>query len=221
VNVVSCPFCEEIDDPERSEFRSLFPANVLETRTVAEDRDFRLIAGIGAIRPGYLLLLPKSHVRCFGHLTEPQLRVAEGWRTRISHNLKLLFGPSLMFEHGSISAAKNAGGCIDHAHMHFVPTVADAIPRVATDLPGKEISRLTDLLRDRTHDEPYVLVSQKGHTRLFFPNGRMPSQYMRRIIVDLEGRPDRWDWVLFPEPENLLETMSVITRASVTWRPRG
>jgi diadenosine tetraphosphate (Ap4A) HIT family hydrolase len=136
-----CPFCEELDNVEQSEFRSLVPRSQLTDRIIAEDEKFVLIAGVGAISPGYLLLLPKGHVRCFSHLPQSDLSSAEIWDQNIRKNVSSAFGEPVVFEHGSTSSTANAGGCIDHAHIHYVPADIDAIGHLSSMMPSKQIKR--------------------------------------------------------------------------------
>ncbi|MEV4119568.1 HIT domain-containing protein [Micromonospora sp. NPDC049645] len=220
VGTMECPFCVEFEDVEKSEFRRLFPRDVLPSRVLEQDSDFVLIAGIGAFRPGYLLLIPRSHVKRFGDLSRAVARRAEAWRLSCLRNLRGRFGEVVMFEHGG-TRTDAAGGCIDHAHLHLVPCRVDLMSELDRRMPftsAGDLSELPATVRDR----PYLLVQQGADMRAYFPQERLPSQYMRRLIMQLEGTPDNWDWAVFAGKENVMATVRIpLSDAPGAWLPNA
>jgi hypothetical protein len=48
----------------------------------------------------------------------------------------------------------------------------------------------------------------------------VPSQFMRRVVIELQGRPDQWDWALFPEVINLVGTVLALkSNRNLNWKP--
>lgn len=58
-------------------------------------------------------------------------------------------------------------------------------------------------------DAPYLIGGKSGTINVFSIDTQEPppSQYLRRVICNIEGRPDRWDWALFPEKDNIITTV--------------
>ncbi|GAA3742113.1 hypothetical protein GCM10022225_27130 [Plantactinospora mayteni] len=210
--VSDCPFCVELSDVEASDFRRMFSRDELVSRTVAEDSEFALIIGIGAFRPGYLLLIPKVHASCFAQLPQSHSSHADGWRRLSLNMLNEHFGDAVLFEHGGTST-NMAGGCIDHAHIHLVPSAVDVMSGMDDRMPYARVRDLAEL-PSIAAGRPYVLVEQGKDMRAYFPRDRLPSQYMRRLLLELEGQPDLWDWAVFPGRENMLTTAHVLSTDS-------
>ncbi|MEW1778736.1 HIT domain-containing protein [Streptomyces sp. NPDC086777] len=217
---MDCPFCHEFNDVDDSEFRSLFPADELLNRTVAQDDLFTVVAGIGAINPGYVLLLPRRHTRCFANLTDDEAAGADMWFRKIRDTLSKVYTDPFIFEHGSRSIRAKSGSCIDHAHLHFVPTEVDPCNHLKRSMRYSKIDSLGDLIGKFGEDEPYLLGSKRGEVFTFSPDplSPPPSQFLRRLLCQLEGRPDEWDWAVFPEKENMRSTVLRLTGSTELWR---
>lgn len=53
----------------------------------------------------------------------------------------------------------------------------------------------------------YLFLENKyGEKFVYLPKGPIPSQFFRRIWAKMVGRPDIFDFVLFPEYRNMLIT---------------
>jgi hypothetical protein len=123
-------------------------------------------------------------------------------------------GFPLLFEHGARCPAD--GGCgIYHAHVHLVPVPAHVATSACFDNPRlydslnlayASLRSANDylLVRD-THGQIAALegLSSSMH-------GPLPSQFMRRQLVDLFGLDRPWDWREYREPEPaVIETLEL------------
>jgi diadenosine tetraphosphate (Ap4A) HIT family hydrolase len=57
-------------------------------------------------------------------MSKEEFEELAGVKRRIGKVVRATYGRSTAFEHGAASFSKNAGCCIDHAHLHIVPTIA-------------------------------------------------------------------------------------------------
>lgn len=191
-----CVFCD------RSNF---------EERIIAEGRNWYVIASLGQITDGgYVLIVPKQHMRCMGELPRCFGSVVPG---SIYHaeflayfallleyrKLALLFGhqkkesyPITAFEHGIV------GQTITHAHLHILPVDLDFTTKVRADFPESEVAEIytgqsiQGLYRERP--EPYLYwYSSNGKTMVCW-NPPAPPQYFRIAAAELLGRPERANW---------------------------
>ena len=110
-----------------------------------ESRNFVVVPTVGMIVPGWLLLLTKEHV--------PNMAtIPASWHAEMSDLLRqakaLLsrhFSPPFVFEHGADPKHKvNCGSCVDHAHLHLIPSTHHA--QIETDiLAAHEFFSVPDL----------------------------------------------------------------------------
>ena len=121
---VACDFCDEFTG-RQSLFHSLFRKYGITTRVVTTSKHSIAIAGLGALSPGYLLVLPIRHVPAVGYLTDEEIAdlivLKEELGKRIRAKFGALYGDTVFFEHGASSTGVRAGQSIDHAHMHALP----------------------------------------------------------------------------------------------------
>ncbi|MGR4895407.1 HIT family protein [Stenotrophomonas sp. LARHCG68] len=169
-----------------------------------EDDHYYAIASIGALVPGWSLIVPKKHsYNLVDHLENADFyKFVEAAVSRIES----MYGPVLAFEHGSI-AADSATSCgTAHAHLHLVPlsfALADAAVEADSSLAWDTV-RLADLAQVVGGNE-YLFVADRYNGRettglvTTLQAGR--SQFFRRIIASHLGCPDEYDYKEFPRLE--------------------
>ena len=194
----NCVFCD------KSQF---------EERLCGETKDFWIIATLGQITDGgYLLLVPKRHVDCVGAMRINEIRnlillMNNTARTQrdLYRNLniewdKCALDQCTIFEHGVV------GQTIKHAHIHIMPQRPHSLhieQRIKKDFPQCKIEylpleKLIKLYRLRK--TPYLYWQEPAWDD--FPSGGFkvcwnppaPLQYMRIVIADALGRPERANW---------------------------
>jgi len=172
-------------------------------RIVAENDDYFIVATLGQItNGGYLLLIPKYHVKCFGELTLEQTDTLKEagkdilrllWSAyKIPHKDGVDPYPIIMFEHGIV------GQTVEHAHLHFLPTATDLTKRIHADFPNAEVEELqkAEQLRERYQEkkEPYLFWTTPSCKTMACWNPPAAPQYLRLITAELLGRPERGNW---------------------------
>lgn len=164
-----------------------------------------VIAGLGCITPGYVLLVPRTHLRSVGEL--PRHDVARlfdvAWRT--ARDIQRDFGGDVvLFEHGSSGGTDTGGACVAHAHLHLFPVPAtvnlsDFLPPGATEIHG--VDRLHDAAAER-RSYNYCASSVNAGKGYFALDPHNQSQFARRAWAATLGSPDTWDWAAFPYMAN-------------------
>lgn len=176
----------------------------IQERIVFEDDFFYIIATLGQITDGgYLLLIPKQHVPCIGAMEQSYLEKVDEMSRKIIDALVKEYRTHFVtiFEHGIV------GQTVNHAHVHFLPTygvcfherVMRAFPKspVYTIANFSEAGNLYSGLQ-----EPYLLVGENeeaGSSRFLdlatcWNPLNVPSQYLRTVIAEELGRPERANW---------------------------
>jgi SAM-dependent methyltransferase/diadenosine tetraphosphate (Ap4A) HIT family hydrolase len=170
------------------------------SRLVRRSSVVDVLAGLGGIIPGYMLVIPRRHIRSMGELTESELiHVFDTAWNMVERVTKAFGGSAALVEHGS-SGDTEAGNraCIIHAHIHIFPLDAGVEPNRFV-APGSslinDLSMLKETARARKN---YYYCAWNRDEGLFSVEPQITPQYARRIWAELQGKPDEWDWAACP-----------------------
>lgn len=173
-------------------------------RLIAENSDWYVAATLGQIIGGYALVIPKVHISCMGALTshrpgsqtEAMLKITKETCRALSleyqHSNSATPYPVTVFEHGIV------GQTIKHAHLHLLPTVIDLTQKIRADFPEAEFeelqyaAHLQELHGKRP--EPYLFWTIPSGKSMVCWNPPAPPQYLRLIIAEILGYPERGNW---------------------------
>ncbi|MDO8743257.1 MAG: HIT domain-containing protein [Candidatus Azambacteria bacterium] len=175
----NCVFCD------RTQF---------EERIIAENNNFYIIATLGQIRSGYVLIIPKRHVSCFGAMKGLGIIQIDDILLSLSDYIEIEYGiRPIVFEYGVV------GQTIQHAHLHLLPAKIRMCGRIYQDFPNAQICFLDSLkiLRcnyDMTGRKKYLLWSTPEGLLKAVIDPPAPPQYLRIIAAELDGHPERANW---------------------------
>jgi len=176
---------------------------------VCESENFVAIPSLGSITPGWIMIVPKSHVLNFadlyndaefGKLAATVVRRLRAYGSRIH-----------MLEHGSNCEGSSTGCGVDHAHVHFVPLPDDLsseIDRLDSSLRWTEIS--LDSVRSVVGTAEYLLYCADVQDELTI--GRLAllesplSQFFRRAIAVQLKVAMRFDYRTYGFDKNIAKT---------------
>lgn len=207
-----CYICGDLErDPEYSGIAMYYGEDVLERCILWEDKELFIIPAPGTLTPGYLILATKLHINCFAQFDSQEFEKIGHILNRVKlagNNLGL---PSyVMFEHGGTSPMNKGAACIDHAHLHLVPSPRPNELRLVLLRHFEEVQydNICDLSKHK--ESPYILLSTD--TRIFvYQATDAPSQLLRRVLAHQWGVPDCWNWRFFPFRENFIATLEMFT----------
>ena len=170
-------------------------------KPVLESANFTVVPSLGHLVPGWLLVIPRFHYASLGALSPDLVREFLMLKAESESLLNSIYGPVVKFEHGSCSHMK-AGACIDHAHMHLVPTAEDFGSHLAHLFGGE---RLTDIGRIslKWASRPYLLYENAMGIATVYETPLLPSQFMRMLIAQRLGVLERYDWRKYPGIDEL------------------
>ncbi len=158
---------------------------------------------------GYLLVCTNEHYIGIGGT--PSALECE-LETVISKTLNVIadsYSPEIVvFEHGPKSDCHKGGGCLDHTHLHVVPTKVDVFGFLFNKHFKPEKIQGLERLRKiyETNNSSYLLLETQERKRFVFEVDIIPSQYLRQIIAMGEGRSN-WDWRKYPDEETFKKTL--------------
>lgn len=199
-----CPYCSNISGvgqrPPDSTARTPFDTALAIGETTV------LVPTVGVIVPGYLLAVTREHVLSFAQLPGESLRAVERWLEQLLPTLSESFGEYLVFEHGSGGWRKQAGSgaCLVHAHLHLIPGFSHMTSLLARDLCASRLESLEQLTA--MSNDNYVLMGRPDH---WYATEKidLPGQWIRRRVAAELGRPDEYDWAVFPGDDELAQTL--------------
>ncbi len=190
----NCLFCAVYD-------RSDNPLNP-EDSVLAESEFFFLKPALGQFVDGYCLVVAKEHYRTVAEMPTAAMRdLTLFYNLSISRLAQWFESPVIAFEHGAACPAERMGSCIDHAHIHLVPTSA----RANVSLEGLTECALPSFedIHRLAAENSYLFYEVEGQKRLWVGAQHLPSQFMRRKLAESIELAGQWDWRYYPFRERV------------------
>lgn len=177
------------------------------TRTAAID----VLSGLGSLRPGYLLVVPRRHTASLGELAPAELAEAFDLAWQYADRVgRELGSPTVLVEHGSSGSAaaghptghapahSSGGSCIIHAHLHVFPLSDESRAGLFVASGSRRTTGLSDLIDTAHRNRNYYFCTWKRDEGYLLSDPNLPSQYARRVWAGTLDEPDLWDWAAFP-----------------------
>lgn len=195
---------------------------------------FRILSDNAPLVPGHVLLVPDEHAMSFASLEPTRLaaasllvdRLRDAWTDRFMH-------PALVFEHGTGGQDDHPDCCLDHVHLHLLPS-ADRIDGWFSDRSVPLLTRVTSLADlSGLAGREYLLVwgSEAGGPGADAPEAGwawdadgLPSQICRRLLGENTG-DGIWNWqdrLLLASPDEYLDLINAnLAAATEALAPLG
>ncbi|MEV0153281.1 methyltransferase domain-containing protein [Micromonospora sp. NPDC050686] len=220
-SILSCELCLEVQRGDHSPSR---PATVEDSsRLVFRVAGVDVMAGLGSLEPGYVLVLPHRHVPSSGDLSTPERSLLHATARATAYLIERVFQHRvLIVEHGSSgkAAGQAGGGCITHCHLHLFPVPWDTDPLVMVPPDAHPVAGLNLLAEAAARRQNYYYRSSLSDGGYLAVGSELVSQYARRIWAEILGMPDTWDWAAFPYIENCHLTIKELRRDEAHMRER-
>lgn len=201
----SCLFCTELVTQDAAK-RHWF--NVVLTST----RNFVIVPGIGPFCEGYLMAVTKDHYLNLAQLKTELFEELECLAGNIREVFSRRYRHFIVYEHGS-SRLNAGGGCIDHAHLHFLalPEHLDILSILCRRHRVQPLAKLADLRELGNLERPYLFFEDCNHQMHIATTHCFRSQHMRRLVATALGRPDQWDYAVFPRHRRVRRMIETLT----------
>lgn len=183
-----CVFCSASRFQSRSEIGIPGSGSIL-----WGDQNLYVISDIAPLVEGHLLIVTTRHYVCVGACPEKLIRAVHSAQEQIRGLFQDAYCESAVFlEHGP-ARRKQAGACIDHAHLHCLPMsfrVKDAVEKLLG--PGQATS--ADTLRQLyLAGQSYLNIENGEEDACVIPVDVIPSQFFRQVVTSLLGC-GTWRW---------------------------
>ncbi len=182
--MTNCPYCDAFENGFKYGEKALY-----------ESDNFIVFPALGQIVEGYLLIVSKKHYISMGQVPSGLYSELDSVCRKVREVLSDNYEIPLFFEHGAVSQIKKGGCCIEHAHLHAVPIEVDIMDELAGRFEYSKIKSFFKIRRQFKKGISYFYYeSNLGERYLFEISEIVPSQYIRRVIANKVGRPERWNW---------------------------
>lgn len=183
-----------------------------EERILHRTSNFFVTPALGQIGiEGYLLICANEHFRGIGDMPATLDSELEALVDKARSVIAAHYSPDIIaFEHGPRLGCHKGGGCLEHAHLHLVPTAVDLF----TFLKGKGLepkfvsgfNKLREIVSRKQSSYLFVETWERAQyvVEVTIP---LPSQYLRQIIATAEGKKE-WDWRQYPDRETFERTLT-------------
>lgn len=178
------------------------------------DRPAWVVApSIGAIIPGWLLVIPKRRALNFHDWMGDDLPDVRQILAELLEHLGLAPEEIIWFEHGP-SAAQSVVGCgLDHAHIHvlirppFSFSAFEAAVRDGAPLEWKASETGVDY-SVLDHPRSYLIAGSAKRVIAAMDVETAGSQFLRRVVASVVGNEGAWDYRCVPHLDNVEATVT-------------
>src|SRR3954469_4672155 len=87
---------------------------------IFESKSFIAVPSVGALVPGWLLVVPRLEILSFVQLSRALFPEFEEFVAEVAKTLEPNYGPVSLFEHGASKKTSAVGCGVDYAHLHLV-----------------------------------------------------------------------------------------------------
>lgn len=204
--IKQCRFCKS----RVAEFKQFQADEIL-----YESDKYYAISSIGGFISGWTLVFPKEHNLNMSVLYGNQdlhLFIAD-----VHKAVTELYGPSVIFEHGSNNETSQTACGVAHAHIHIVPFNQD-IEFLARDAAPDLLWTKADLntLDKISKENEYFFCSNKYmglETKGYFAALVIPqSQFFRKVLAKAVGLVDLYDYKKYRFDDISIDTAKKLTQ---------
>lgn len=167
-----------------------------------------VIPTVGGAAVGHVMVSPVAHVNAAHNLNKLQradfIELLGRTCTRIASDV----GAITVFEH---SAPTDPDGrrsaCIDHAHVHIAPGsyALGADPQLVDEVHSDSLPDFYN--RPAPYDGYMMFTDATGAVTAARDIGR--PQYLRQKVFEALGKPDEWDYAVFPNNDIIRGTIAL------------
>lgn len=180
-----------------------------------ETRRFVTLPSLGALVPGWLVVVPRQPMINLSHLSAPAVDELEAIVDAVTTDYRRPANEWYVFEHGPQAEGSLVGCGVDQAHLHLVPLPFDLLDAARSDVDGAvswSSYREGSFLRALPVQDYIGVSNAKMSQHLIGTMTRATSQWMRKLIARKLESEHRWDYRQHPERENIRVTVTEAKR---------
>lgn len=205
-----CDFCNELNGENNLYWEVAQKYNLPKKRMIYEGKNWVIWPTIGAIVPGYVLIVSKKHRLSMMDCDKDEIVELEIILKETRRVLESIYNLScIVFEHGGRCGIGNKPSCIDHCHLHVLPLKEDIYKRIdAERFKIIKLESLNDFMKMKRQYFSYLLYQNHEEEFFLIYADTYISQYFRQLIALSEGIPEKWNWRHNHFAENISRTIN-------------
>lgn len=209
---IECDFCNELNGEDNLYWRVAEKYGLSRNRMIYEGRNWVIWPTIGAIIPGYVLIVSKKHHISMMDCDKKEIIELEYLIKETRRILESIYHfPCIMFEHGGGCGNSNKSSSIDHCHLHVMPIKEDIYNKIDVDkFKIIELKSLNEFDKRKRHNGSYLLYQNHKEQFFIMYANTYISQYFRQLIALSVGFPEKWNWRHNYFVENINKTINDI-----------
>lgn len=191
-----CEFCDKAKADPAS--RSWYDYHILGAIGSAH-----IVAALGPLRVGHLMLVPNDHYLSMAEYARRNSDFADTV-SKLMQVVSTIWprrSSPLIFEHGATQAGR--ASCIEHAHLQIVP----GLGHLASGILPLDWVEVVAYQAISSNSEAGYLSTFDGKQLRVAAAAALPNQYLRRRVREIQGRPDEWDYLMYPELTRVEQTV--------------
>jgi ATP adenylyltransferase len=181
-----------------------------------ETNDFVVIPTVGSIVPNWLLIVPRKESLNFASWSDKSSKRPAAVLDQVLSHFLLANDQALWFEHGPNVTGTSVGCGIDRAHLHVIinPTFfMDAFVELAKEYFSGDWQKFEDMAACYDAIDPSSSYLALGRDDFSFMTQNVEgvgSQFFRKIIAELCGTPELWDYRTHEHLGNVEKTLAAL-----------
>ena len=178
-------------------------------RIIYSTDNFYVMASLGPIVEGYLLIVSKKHIPACANIPGELMGEFLDLKEKVSSVLIKVYGSCIFYEHGKTGSCligRDHRHCF-HAHLHCIPTKVKMSDVVDADIVGKEFATVNEAYEYAQGCERYLYV-EDAQKKVYIPSVKLRTQYLRYKLAVTLGVPERWDWVHLQNWDLIITTVN-------------
>lgn len=181
-----------------------------ESLIITQTKNFSILYDPYPLVPGHLLITTRDHYGCGGELDE----TLQAELSVIKHNLTIILQQRYLkvisFEHGRAGACLSSDDPLNichHMHLHILPCYAgkSIAHQISSQFPYSLRAPYTDIPMyfSSLGNYLYFEMDENGYV---YPckNKKIPPHFLRSVISNLNGTPERASWEHYPDDQLLI-----------------
>ncbi len=179
---------------------------------ILEVADCLVVPTLGSILPYWILIVPRQEVANFSTWkantgNDPIHIVGE-----VLAKLGVKESTAIWFEHGATQIGSSVGCGVDHAHLHVLIDSPFSFVQFAQEIRNLSALSWTELSAHEAYDHltgnaSYLLTGFCGSVLSAERVESVGSQFFRRVVAKLIGKPDAWNYRTHAHLNNVAQTL--------------
>lgn len=206
-----------VNDEEFNEMRDMKECvfcKPTQKKIFAETENFYVTYDASPLLEGHVDLHTKDHIGCSAEIDPEIYEEFIALKQWVGKIITDIYGQVSYYEHGRAghcSMTLNGIEC-HHFHMHALPLNEDISTEVSEMFKPIILQDENDIPVLYERYDQYLYFENTAGDKFFYPaNKPLPSHYLRTVIANAIGKPERSDWESYGDKESLNKFKRALT----------